>query len=154
MQHGSYSPMKDSIFTQPYPSIIVLEAENITPIASHSKRTNKRDFPDAMDTGEEESAKNPKKQNIEEVGQIVEKPKARKNRSKSKDHPLNSMNMPSQRHPRILPLNSKPWLSYLINTGRIKKYQRTNPLSCMQMSGKFPTRNWLQLLLDIMFRTL
>ena len=35
---------------QPYPLVVFTTTEKITPIASHSKGTNKRDFSDAMDT--------------------------------------------------------------------------------------------------------
>ena len=72
MQYGSTYPMKDAIFTQPYPLNIVPAAERIYPIAIHYERTNKRDFSDAMDTEEEDAIKTPKKQNIEEVGRIVQ----------------------------------------------------------------------------------
>ena len=48
-QQGSTSSMKDSSSTQLGPSSIVPIAENITPIASCSERTNKRDFFDVME---------------------------------------------------------------------------------------------------------
>ena len=59
--------MKDSSSTKPFPLIIVPTTENITPIASHSERTNKRDIYDSMDTKEEDIANTPQKYNIEET---------------------------------------------------------------------------------------
>ena len=64
MQQHSNSSMKDSSSTQINPSTIFPAAENITPIESHSKRTNKRDFFDAMDTEEEDTTQTPKKQKV------------------------------------------------------------------------------------------
>ena len=71
MQQDSTSPMKDSSSTQLDPSTIVTVAENITPIASQSERTNKRDFFNDVDTKEEETSKTPKKLKTEETGKIV-----------------------------------------------------------------------------------
>ena len=47
-------------------------AEKITPLASYSERTNKRDFSYAMDTKEEDTMRTPKKQRIETKGQLVQ----------------------------------------------------------------------------------
>ena len=72
MQQGSTSSMREFSSTHPDPSSIVPTAEKITPIEICSERTNKRDFSDAMDAEEEDTAKTPKKQKIEETGQIIQ----------------------------------------------------------------------------------
>ena len=59
--------MREASSTQPDPSSIFPAAEKIIPISSCFERTNKRDFSDAMDTEEEDIAKTPKKQKIEEI---------------------------------------------------------------------------------------
>ena len=72
MQHGSTSLVKYASVTQPDPLVVVPIAERKSPIASHSKMTNKRTFSNAMETEEEEeSSQFLKKQKIEEEGQMV-----------------------------------------------------------------------------------
>ena len=53
-------------------SKLVLAAENITPLASCSERTNKKYFSDAMDTEEEDTSRTPKNPRIEVEGQLVQ----------------------------------------------------------------------------------
>ena len=49
-------------------SNLVVAAKSITPLSSQSKGKNKRDFPEAMDIDEEDTAKNPKRYRIENEG--------------------------------------------------------------------------------------
>ena len=72
MHEGSSSSIKE--ITSPHlgATILVPIAEKITPLAIFSERTNKTDFPDAMDTEEEDTTKNPKKQRVEEERQLVQ----------------------------------------------------------------------------------
>ena len=65
-------------------SNLVSVAEKITPLSSCSERTNKRDFSDAMDTKEEDIARTPKKQRIEEEGQLVQVTKEDRGKKKMK----------------------------------------------------------------------
>ena len=52
-------------------SSVIAAAIQITPLASFSEKTNKRDFSYAMDTEEEDTARTPKKKKIEKEGQLV-----------------------------------------------------------------------------------
>ena len=72
--------------TSPWPGIsnLVSVAEKITPLSSCSERTNKRYFSDVMDTEEEDTARTPKKQRIEEEGQLVQVTKEDRGKKKMK----------------------------------------------------------------------
>ena len=61
MKEDSNYPIREVVSLFPNISNLISTDENITPLASHSERTNKRDFSDAMDTKEEDTAKTPKK---------------------------------------------------------------------------------------------
>ena len=62
--HGNNSP-------PPRTSRLDLATENITPLASVSEHSNKRDFYDVMDTKEEDKSNTQKKQNLEEARKLV-----------------------------------------------------------------------------------
>ena len=72
MQEDSSSSIKEISSLLPDISKLISAAENITPLASHSESTNKRDFSDAMDTEEEDTSRTPKKKKNEAEGQIVQ----------------------------------------------------------------------------------
>ena len=71
MQEDSNYSVRDISSLHPNTSKLISAAENITPLGIHSERTNKPHFSDDMDTKEEDSARNPKKQKIEAEGKIV-----------------------------------------------------------------------------------
>ena len=72
MQEGSNSSVKEITSKHPGTSNLVLVAEKITPLASYSEKTNKRDFSDAIDIEEEDTTRTPKKPRIESEGQLVQ----------------------------------------------------------------------------------
>ena len=72
MQEYSTSSVKEFISLQPGTSSMVPTIEIITPIENCSEKTNQRDVYDAMDTEEEDTTRTPKKQKVEEVGQLVQ----------------------------------------------------------------------------------
>ena len=72
MQEDSTSSVKEDSSTHPDLSSIVPATKKITPIASCSERTNKRDLFYAMDTEEEDTTNTPKKNKTEETGKIVQ----------------------------------------------------------------------------------
>ena len=70
-QEESTSSVREFTSPQPDTSSLILAAEKITPITSYSKKTNKHDFFDAMDTEEEATTRTPKKQKVEETWKLV-----------------------------------------------------------------------------------
>ena len=61
---GNNSPPPDTSSLGPV-------AEKVTPLASISENSNKRDFSDAMDIEEEDTTNTQKKQKLDDVGQLV-----------------------------------------------------------------------------------
>ena len=71
MKEDSTSSVKEVISLHLGASSLAPIVEKITPIASYSERTNKRDFSDAMDTKKEDIARTPKKQKVEKTIHLV-----------------------------------------------------------------------------------
>ena len=63
MHEDSNSPIREVVSLFPDISKLISAVDNITPLASHSERTNKRVFSYKMDTGEEDTARTPKNKN-------------------------------------------------------------------------------------------
>ena len=78
--------MKDTSVTHPDHLVVVPAIERFSPIASHSERTNKRDFSDAMETKKEDTTQTSKNKKVEEEGQMVQvtETKGRKKQMKFK----------------------------------------------------------------------
>ena len=72
VQEDSSSSVKDVTLLMPDIFKVIVVAEKITPLASHSERTNKREFSGTMDIVEEDTAMTPKRQKIESEGQMVQ----------------------------------------------------------------------------------
>ena len=71
LDEDSSSPIIEVVSLFPVISNFVVLVERTTPLAIQSEGKNKRDFPKAMDTKEEESAEISKRQKIEIEGQLV-----------------------------------------------------------------------------------
>ena len=71
MQKESISSMHEEFSTQHDISSVVAPAIQITELDSSSKKTNKRDFSDSMETEEQDTTRTPKNQNIEKEGQLA-----------------------------------------------------------------------------------
>ena len=65
VEEDATSPMQGNNSPPPGTSSLGPSAEKVTPLASVSKHTNKRNFSDVMDREEEDTAKTPKKQKLE-----------------------------------------------------------------------------------------
>ena len=63
--HGNKSPPLGT-------SILGPVSEKVTPLASVSEHSNKRDFSDIMDTEEEDTTNTPKKQKQDDAGKMVQ----------------------------------------------------------------------------------
>ena len=70
MQKDSLSSTLGNNYLENDLSSIVAAATHVTPLASFSKKTNTRDFSDAMDIEEEDTARTPKNKKIEKAGFI------------------------------------------------------------------------------------
>ena len=70
MKEDSNSSVREISSLIPDISKLISATENIVPLENHLERTNKRDFLDAMDTEEEDTAITPKKHNTEAKGKI------------------------------------------------------------------------------------
>ena len=77
MQEDSLSPALGGSPPQQYLSSIVAASTHITPLVIFSKKVNKRDSLEAMDIDEEDTARTPKKQKIENLGKLVQVAKAK-----------------------------------------------------------------------------
>ena len=65
MQDDSVSFVQEESSTQCYISSVIVTSVQVTPLASFPGKKKKREFEDAMDTEEEDTAKTPKEKNIE-----------------------------------------------------------------------------------------
>ena len=71
LDEDSITPIREVVSLFPDISKLVATAESITLLENQSEGKNKRYFPEAMDTKEEDIAENPKRKNIETEGQLV-----------------------------------------------------------------------------------
>ena len=72
MEQESTSPTHGNNSPPPGTSIQGPTKENITPLASVFEHSNKRDFSDVMDTKEKDTTNTPKKQKLDDAGQLVQ----------------------------------------------------------------------------------
>ena len=65
MEEDSTSPTQGNNSPPPGTSILIPTAEKVTPLASVSKNSNKRDLSGVMETKEEDTSNTPKKQKLD-----------------------------------------------------------------------------------------
>ena len=84
MHEDSNSSVKEITSLNPDTSNLVLTIEKVTPLASCSKKINKIDFSDSMDTWEDGTTINPKNQIVETKGHLFQNTEEGRGKKKMK----------------------------------------------------------------------